>query len=165
MKGASFRGQRIARRLRLATVVIAIGIATMACGGGWGPLAVVRDSSTDVIQVLGGSGRLSIDDECVTLPQGGAVVTLAWRDGQTRWDSLLRQITFRGLLGDIVVADGSEIAVGGVFIATGDGSTLPVVWVAPPGTRCSNRVFLVHELRILPPGGGSGPSGNPWIVP
>jgi hypothetical protein len=130
--------------VRRVLVWLAPVLAAAGCSGSsddWGPLAVVRDEGGGGAQVAGGSGTLRISEECVTLtPRDGSEVTLVWPSGLTAWDPEAREVVFESLEGDIRVADGDTITLGGSGDIAGD-------WVAAPMASCPERRFLVYELR------------------
>ena len=130
--------------MRRVLVWLAPVLAVAGCSGSsddWGPLAVVRDEGGGGAQVAGGSGTLRISEECVTLtPRDGPEVTLVWPSGLTAWEPEAREVVFESFEGDVRVADGDTITIGGSGDIAGD-------WVAAPAASCPELRFLVYELR------------------
>ena len=130
--------------MRCVVVWLAAALAAAGCSGSsddWGPLAVVRDEGEGGAQVAGGSGTLRISEECVNLtPRDGPEVTLVWPSGLTAWEPDAREVVFESFEGDVRVADGDTITIGGSGDIAGD-------WVAAPAASCPELRFLVYELR------------------
>jgi hypothetical protein len=127
--------------LSLAAVLAAAGCSGSGSSEDWGPLAVIRDEGAGGAQVDGGSGTLRISEDCVVLtPRDGREVTLVWPSGLTAWEPEAREVVFESFEGDVRVADGDTITVGGSGDIAGD-------WVAAPAASCPERRFLVYELR------------------
>jgi hypothetical protein len=115
----------------------------------WGPLAVIQEDASVVLDARGGAGPLSITPGCVTLPSGNGTALLVWRDSQTAWDPILSQIVFRDLIrGPIRLSDGDVIEVGGVATSSGGLGGGDSPWLSSPRPGCVGEPFVVHSVTF-----------------
>ena len=139
-------------------VALAAVLATFLVGcqtAPWGPMTVIDEDMRVVLASGGFPGTLRIGDRCVTilLDDGGREITLVFRNGQTSWDAITRQIVFSDTRAGVLrLSDGDRIAPGGAGIAEPEDLDQGVPqprWISPPNPSCPTDLFAVHSVVKL----------------
>jgi hypothetical protein len=119
----------------------------------YGPLAVTSADTQVVNAALGGTGILTIGEQCVVLDtDDGRLVTLAFRAGQVEWNSSTHDVLFQDpFAGSMILDDGASIEVGGADIDLELGGPEPAVrrWIARPNESCPAELFEVHTVKPI----------------
>lgn len=118
----------------------AVGALFAACTSGWGPIAAVKDSGMEDMEIS--RGILTVSPRCTFLESGGRRTLLVWPDARTSWNPWIGVITFKRDDRDIDARNGERIAVGGSgWSRTEGGQTVEelaarIEWVSPPAPEC-----------------------------
>lgn len=117
-----------------------------------GPLAVVDYGDGGASQTLGGTGELSISDECVTvIRDNGSKVLPVWLNVSIEWVASSATIRFTQPDGTVLdLNDGDTVTLGGEVLfgdePVRDGSDIP--WIQEPGPGCEGEPFIVSEVLL-----------------
>ncbi len=122
-------------------------IAALACGseeqepnqrGDFGPLAVFDGEGLGRHLASGGTGRVDIGDNCVTIH--GGTLLLVWGSTDVRWDEAKREITFTEASNrerdPITIRDGDTITIGGAGWPDDVPRERNITWLAEPHESC-----------------------------
>ncbi len=98
---------------------------------------------------LAGTGKIQIDDNCVTMRRpDGVVFLLIWHAAEVSWDGKEREITFSSPPPPqpLRIRDGDIITVGGEGLQDDVPVKRNLQWLATPSPSCDGRQWSVSSV-------------------